>query len=45
MEKDYGEPVDSVCEKAGPGVFRRKYSKAGGVELNCYTFTAMLGSY
>ena len=36
----YGEPVDGVCEKAGAGVFRRKYSKAGMVELNCHTFTA-----
>ena len=43
MDHDFGSPVDpsSTCvETDVPGIFQRKWTKAGVVELNCNTYTA-----
>lgn len=45
MDRDFGEPREAFCQETAlnSNVFRRTWTKAGVIELDCNTFQATLG--
>jgi hypothetical protein len=44
LDVDYGVPLDEYCHETstGSGIFQRRWSKAGTVEMDCNTYTAKI---
>ena len=45
LDRDLGVPVDSVCREVSEGVFARRWSLGGELQLDCNTFQVSWGGH